>query len=511
MTTRKSITQVLIVGAGPTGLTLACDLARRGIGVRIVDKARQHFTGSRGKALSPRTLEVLDDLGVAQRIMEAGLLNQPMRTYDGHRVISEVIVNPEAPQSDAVPYRGAVLIPQWRTESILRDQLARYHVTVELDHEVLALEQRDDHINITVSRDGTTTDLRADYVVGCDGGRSTMRHLTGMAFNGGPDESAKYAYVGDVKIEGLIPNVAHRWNDPERGMLLLTPFKDTDLWQFQFLPADRAAPLPEPSLEVFLQIWRDFAGLPDVRLLEARTASRFRVNEHIADHYRAGRAFLAGDAAHVYSPAGGQGMTTGIQDAYNLGWKMAAVLAGAPVSLLDSYEGERRPVAQHALTRSSQRWQQVNEAVATGTDPDLWGLVVNEDTSQLGITYRGGPLAATDAAGTATLHVGDRAPDGGVHDLDTGNEVRLFDLFRGPHWTVLTVGENSTAAMPSDYFGEPFHCHRVDGLPGYGISGDEAVVVRPDGYIAQIAAAQQLTGGGLLPAMTIAAPDTAAR
>jgi 2-polyprenyl-6-methoxyphenol hydroxylase-like FAD-dependent oxidoreductase len=511
MTNTNNATQVLIVGAGPTGLTLACDLARRGVRVRILDKASQYFTGSRGKAISPRTLEVLDDLGVAQRIMDAGMLNQPMRTYDGHQVISEVIVNPEAPHNDAVPYRGAVLVPQWRTESILRDQLARHHVTVELDTEVVALEQRDDHVNVTVSRDGATTDLRADYVVGCDGGRSTMRHLTGMSFNAGPNEAAKYAYVGDVKFEGLPTNVAHRWNDPERGMLLLTPFKDTDLWQFQFLPADGAAPLSEPSLEVFLQIWRDFAALPGVRLLEARTASRFRVNEHIVDHYRAGRAFLAGDAAHVYSPAGGQGMTTGIQDAYNLGWKMAAVLAGAPASLLDSYEGERRPVAQHALTRSSQRWQQVNEAVASGTDPDVWGLVVNEDTSQLGITYRGGPLATTDGDGTATLHAGDRAPDSRVRDLDTGNDVRLFDLFRGPHWTVLAVGENSTAAMPSDYFGEPVHCHRVDGLLGYGISGDEAVVVRPDGYIAQIATAQQLAERGLLPAVTTAAPGIAAR
>ena len=510
MTNTTDVTQVLIVGAGPTGLTLACELARRGVGVRILDKAGEYFTGSRGKAISPRTLEVLDDLGVAQRIMQASMLNQRMRTYDGHRVVSEVVVNPEAPHDDAVPYRGAVLIPQWRTESILRDQLARYHVTVELDQEVIAIEQRDDHIDVLVSHDGTTADLRADYVVGCDGGRSTMRHLTGMSFNAGPDEAAKYAYVGDVKFDGLFPNVSHRWNDPERGMLLLTPFKDTDLWQFQFLPADGAAPLSEPSLEVFLQIWRDFAALPGVRLLEARTASRFRVNEHIVDHYRVGRVFLAGDAAHVYSPAGGQGMTTGIQDAYNLGWKLAAVLAGAPPNLLDSYEGERRPVAQHALTFSSQRWQQVNEAVASGSDPDLWGLVVNTDTSQLGITYRGGPLAPTDADGAATLHAGDRAPDGGVHDLDTGNQVRLFDLFRGPHWSVLTIGENVTAAMPSDYFGEPVHCHRLDGLPGYGISGDEAVVVRPDGYIAQIATARQLAERGLLPAIT-AARDTVAR
>jgi 2-polyprenyl-6-methoxyphenol hydroxylase-like FAD-dependent oxidoreductase len=510
MTNTTETSQVLIVGAGPTGLTLALDLARRGVGVRILDKAGEYFTGSRGKAISPRTLEVLDDLGVAQRIMDAGMLNQPMRTYDGHRVISEVIVNPEAPYNDAVPYRGAVLIPQWRTESIIREQLSRYHVAVELDREVVAIEERDGHVNVTVSHDGTSTDLRADYVVGCDGGRSTMRHLTGMSFNAGPDEAAKYAYVGDVKFEGLPTNVAHRWNDPQHGMLLLTPFRDTDLWQFQFLPADGAAPLSEPSLEVFLQIWRDFAALPGVRLLEARTASRFRVNEHIVDHYRSGRAFLAGDAAHVYSPAGGQGMTTGIQDAYNLGWKMAAVLAGAPSSLLDSYEGERRPVAQHALTRSGQRWQQVNEAVASGTDPDVWGLVVNEDTSQLGITYRGGPLAATGVDGIAALHAGDRAPDGAVRDLDTGDEVRLFDLFRGPHWTVLTVGENSTAAIPSDYFGESVHCHRVDGLPGYGISRDEAVVVRPDGYIAQIAIAQQLTERGLLPAIT-AARDTVAR
>jgi 2-polyprenyl-6-methoxyphenol hydroxylase-like FAD-dependent oxidoreductase len=502
--TSNETTRVVIVGAGPTGLTLACDLARRGIDIRVVDKASEYFTGSRGKTLSPRALEVLDDLGVAPQILAAGIRDLPMRTYDADRVISETLANPTVAGSPAVPYSSAVFIPQWRTEGILRDQLACHGVTVELDREVTAIDQDEDNVTVTVSSPGTTSRIQADYVVGCDGAHSTTRRLIGLSFHGSVDETAKYSQVGDVRIEGLAPNVAHRWNDPRRGMLLLSPFKDTDLWQFQVLPADGAPKLPEPSLETFRRVFDEWAGLPGVRLLDARTASKFRINEHIADHYRAGRVFLAGDAAHVYSPAGGQGMTTGIQDAYNLGWKLAAALAGVPTDLLDTYEAERRPVAQHAMDRSGQRWRQINEAVAAKTDSQLWELVINDDTSQLNVNYRGGPLAPVGAGATTTLHAGDRAPDGLCRNVDTGQPVRLFDLFRGPHWTVLNFGDRPQTTAPCRYYGATVRSFPIDGHPlrdetggvhaTYGITGDTQVVVRPDGYIARITTADTTIG-----------------
>jgi 2-polyprenyl-6-methoxyphenol hydroxylase-like FAD-dependent oxidoreductase len=488
-------TNVVVVGAGPTGLTLACELARRGIGVRVLDKATEYFTGSRGKTLSPRTMEVFDDLGVAQQILAGGLLSLPMRTYDGDRVISETIANPGLAPSPSIPYPVAVFIPQYRTESILRQELSRCGGKVELEHEVTAIEQDYGRVSVTVAHRDTTSQVHADYVIGCDGGHSTVRALIGLTFDVTPNESAKYSWVGDVRIEDLDPAVSHRWNGPRRGMLLFSPFKDTDLWQFQFLPADGMPVLGTPDLEGFRRIWHDWTGRPAGQLLEARTASRFRINEHIADHYRVGRVFLAGDAAHVYSPAGGQGMTTGVQDAYNLGWKIAAVLAGAPETLLDTYEAERRPVADHAMRRSRQRWRDVNNALAAQQDSEIWQLVIDQDTSQLDITYRGGPLAPS-SGGTAALHAGDRAPDGICHTDPPGDAVRLFDLFRGAHWTVLTFGDALPKSTVATYWGAPVHQHRIENADvreSYQVREDTAVVVRPDGYIGQITASTELS------------------
>jgi 2-polyprenyl-6-methoxyphenol hydroxylase-like FAD-dependent oxidoreductase len=503
VTNSTEATTVVIVGAGPTGLTLACDLARRGIGVRVLDKAAEHFTGSRGKGISPRTMEVFDDLGVAQQILAGGLLSLPMRTYDGQRLISETITNPGLEPSPQIPYPVAVFIPQYRTESILREELSRHGVTVELDHEVVGLDQTDKAVTVAVAHQGTTSTLRADYVVGCDGGHSTIRRLIGLSFDVTPDETAKYSWVGDLRIEGLELTASHRWVDPRRGMLLLSPFKDSQFWQFQFLPADGTPTLGVPDLAGFRRIWQQRTGQPGDRLSDVRSASRFRINEHIADHYRLGRVFLAGDAAHVYSPAGGQGMTTGIQDAYNLGWKLAAVLAGAPAPLLDTYEAERRPVAEHALKHSRQRWHEVNEAVSATQDSDIWALVINQDTSQLDITYRGGPLALS-TNGTAALHVGDRAPDGICRDDGAEIPPRVFDLLRGPHWTVLTFGDMVPEAVAETFWGAPVHLHSIDDTgvrTSYGVSADTAVVVRPDGYIAKIARPNEIARGRPLLAM----------
>jgi FAD binding domain len=330
-----------------------------------------------------------------------------------------------------------------------------------------------------------------------------LRHLIGLSFGFTPSENEKWVWVGDVLIDGLEPGFVHRWNDPQRGLLMLSPFKGIELWQFQFLPADGAPPLPEPDQDKFRRVWAAWTGLPAERLHGTRTASRFRTNEHVADHYRVGRVFLAGDAAHIYSAAGGQGMTTGVQDAYNLGWKLAAVFAGATHELLDTYEAERKPVAEYSMRRSRERWEQVNQAVAAQGDSPMWQLVINEDTSQLNVTYRGGPLAAVETEQGDALRPGDRAPDGVFQSAGSSEPIHLFDVFRGPHWTILLFGEQrDRPKLTNELWGAPMRTRqRLDHAGSYAFTADTALVVRPDGYIARITHPGNLTDSSSLLAI----------
>lgn len=497
--------QVAVVGAGPTGLALACELARRGIPIRVLDKAIDFFQGSRAKLLSPRALEVMDDLGVAEEVLAGSLLRHPVRQYAGQHVIGEHIMNPDIAHSPDAPYPGGAMLPQWRTESVLRARLAEHGVTVELENEILDVAQDDAGVVLTVAHNGTTQRIRAAYVVGCDGAHSTIRARIGVSFDGVMNEDDRYTYLGDVHVEGLSAHCAHLWNDPERGILLMTPFRDTDLWQFTFLPVP-GGPRIKPSLDSFREIWQDWAALPGVRLLDAPWTSQFRVNERIASDYRVGRVFLAGDASHIYAPTGGQGMTTGIQDSYNLAWKLAAVLAGAPDTLLDSYQAERLPVARYALSGSAERMRKVRQEAANSGNPVFFKFLQNQDTTQLGITYHGGPLAPASAGATPKLRAGDRAPDAICQRPGAEEPVRLFDLFRGPHWTVLLFcGPGHLDDIPATIHGADVRAYTVmqsEDPPGqlnntvidatgaahasYGIDGGTVVLVRPDGYIASI-------------------------
>jgi 2-polyprenyl-6-methoxyphenol hydroxylase-like FAD-dependent oxidoreductase len=169
--------------------------------VTVVDKAVEFFTGSRGKTISPRTMEVFDDLGVAPQVIAGGLLNIPMRSYDKDKGFSDGLVNRDPVPDPSVPYPVAVFVPQYRTESILRERLSRYGVRVKREHEVIAIDHTDDGVRLSIQNGATTRHLDADYVVGCDGGHSATRRLIGLSFDVAPDESAKYSWVGDVRVD----------------------------------------------------------------------------------------------------------------------------------------------------------------------------------------------------------------------------------------------------------------------------------------------------------------------
>ena len=224
-----TVTPLLIVGAGPTGLTLACDLARQGVACRVVDRAARLFVGSRGKGLQPRTLEVFDDLGVIDAVLAAGAPFPSFRGYAGERVIWDrslhdmLGIPPAQPRPD-VPYTEAWLLPQWRTDEILRDRLVKLGGQVELDTELVGFEQDEAGVTATLRRGGTAERARFRYLVGADGGRSFVRKALGVGFAGETFETER-TLIGDVEVEGpldqrALPHPVENWRHLKSGALL---------------------------------------------------------------------------------------------------------------------------------------------------------------------------------------------------------------------------------------------------------------------------------------------------
>jgi 2-polyprenyl-6-methoxyphenol hydroxylase-like FAD-dependent oxidoreductase len=481
---------VLIVGAGPTGLTLACELARRGVHLRIVDKASTYFAGSRGKGLQPRSLELLDDLGIIDEILANGRFHLPYRGYDGPNVLGDLDMHEGRHPTPDVPYASVLIIPQFRVEEILRKCLAGWGIQVEQATELIAIEQDDATVTATLMCDGLHQQVNAQYVVAADGGRSFLRKHLNVGFEGETWQDERML-VGDVQVDVLDRDHWHSWPKHKDGWVALCPLPSTNSFQFQAqIPADEP---DEPSLARFQQIIDERTGMPSIRLHDAGWLSLYRANVRMVDRYRVGRIFLAGDAAHVHSPVGGQGMNTGMQDAYNLGWKLSAVLSAAPASLLDTYEEERLPIAAWLLGATTKLHRQVFQSNAD--------LHRDEKFLQLALNYRGSSLAQGEPSLSTILQPGDRAPDAPLRD-HLGNEVRLFDLFRGPHFTLLEFfpGGEETAddyelSIPrykilrhsdgpqreNEWMGRDEHIWNI-----YGVASGCLFLIRPDGYIGLI-------------------------
>lgn len=454
-------TDVLIVGAGPTGLTLALDLARWGAAVRIVDKSPAHPRTSRAKGPNPRSLEILADLGVVDEVLAAGSAPLPMRVYRDHRPVAETDPWADAAPTAATRFGRPWLIAQWRLEEILRARLAGHGVRVELGREVVGLVEEADghHVDVTFAEGRAE---RARFVVGCDGAHSPVRKLLGITFDGTTAED-QVMVSGDVELdhEDLGRDRWHQWFDAD-GAVMLCPIPGTRTgWWFQAGPERDADGWPlAPTLDGFRRLFTRHTGLPGRHLTRAELLSTYRVNVRMADRYRVGRVLLAGDAAHVHAIAGGLGMNTGIQDAFNLGWKLGQVLAGqADAGLLDTYEEERLPVAAWTLDLTSDRLRATLEAIR---EPGgNLSSAMTPETAGLGIGYRWSSLAGTEAgteAGTApdapatgphpgNRSPGDRAPDAPCRDAATGERTHLYGTFAGPHTTVLGFGPASAAVL----------------------------------------------------------------
>jgi 2-polyprenyl-6-methoxyphenol hydroxylase-like FAD-dependent oxidoreductase len=480
----KFSADVLICGAGAAGLTLAVDLARRGVSFRLIDGAAQPFGGSRGKGIQPRSLEVFEDLGVVDRLVASGGPYPPSRVYRDDSVEEVPFMEIGAPSAHE-PYRVPLMLPQFLTEAVLRERLAEFGRKPSYGTALQGFEQDPDGVTATVAAEAGIETLRVRYLVGTDGGRSLLRRLLDVGFPG--KTLGVRAVVADLSLEGLDRDAWHRWNDGSPDQVAICPLQGTALFQLQApVPLEGEVDLSAEGLAAMIarRTRRD-----DLRVHSVSWASAYSMNARLADRYRVGRVFLAGDAAHIHPPTGGQGLNTSVQDSYNLGWKLAAVLGGAPPELLATYEEERRPIAHGMLGLST-------KLLAAAKKKD--GMRRGRDTQQLDLGYAGTRLAlgGTDRAGLAA---GDRAPDAPVRG-SAGQPTRLFCLFQGPHWTLLDYEADRPVPIApraglrvhrvgaqGDIVDEGDHFRR-----GYGLTPVMCVLVRPDGYLGAILSPAEL-------------------
>lgn len=335
---------VLIVGAGPVGMTMASELARFGVPVRIVDKAAQRTDKSKALVLWSRTLELLDRGGGSAPFIEAGFKVQAVNLIAGDQVIGRVTMDSVR---SAYPY--GLMLPQSETERLLEERLRDLGVLLERQVEATTLDSRADTIEAVLRRsDGREERVSADWLIGCDGAHSMVRHAVGATFSGETMDSDWI--LADVHMKGYpFPDteVSVHWHSD--GAFVIFPIVPGRYRVIADLPPSGAEHPPAPTLEQAQSII-DRRGPGGLVAFDPIWLAGFRINGRKVSSYRWGRAFLVGDAAHVHSPAGGQGLNTGMQDAFNLAWKLALVIRKTcPERLLDSYSPERSAIGDQVL------------------------------------------------------------------------------------------------------------------------------------------------------------------
>jgi 2-polyprenyl-6-methoxyphenol hydroxylase-like FAD-dependent oxidoreductase len=330
-------TDVVIVGAGPTGLTLACSLAAQGVDFVILDRAEQGGNTSRAAVIHSRTLEVLEDIGVSGEMCERGVVVPRFTIRDRDRALLHV---PFEGLPTKYPY--TLMLPQNITEQVLGERLTAGGGAVHWHHRLTGIDQGDDGVTAIVAGPGATVHrIRARYVAGCDGMHSAVRDQAGIGFTG--DRYQQSFVLADVRMTWPLPRDAVNLFFSPRGLVVVAPLPEQ---RYRVVATLDDAPEQPDISDVQSLLDARGPSITPAKVTDVVWSSRFRVHHRLADSYRRGSVFLAGDAAHVHSPAGGQGMNTGIQDAAALARFLAgAVTASAGSVDLDAYEAQRRPVA----------------------------------------------------------------------------------------------------------------------------------------------------------------------
>ena len=510
---------VLIVGAGPTGLALAAQLRAFGTSFRIVDRQLDPVHESRALAVQPRTLEVLRGLGITPMLVERGNDAVQLLMHSGGSA-TRIRLFDVGLEDTAYPF--LLFVSQAETEAVMNEHLAARRVRVERGVELVGFAANQDDVSCTLRHEGGETErVHAGYLVGCDGAHSSVRHGAGIPFEGG-------AYpqtfgLADLEVDGELEGGAVHAFLGARGLLLFFPLGRPATWRMMGMrrmpgsateiDQETATPL---SLEELQALSDSFTG-GELTLRDPAWLTDFRLHHRQATRYRSGRIFLAGDAAHVHSPAGGQGMNTGIQDAWNLGWKLALVLRGvATESLLDSYEAERWPVGRTVVRFTDRAFSVVTsngrflQLVRTRVGPLIARYALRFErgralglraVSQLDIRYRRSPAVQEGRPPPPRgPKAGDRFPDAEV--VRDRRAVWLHEALAAPSFHLVLCGPpDGWADGPLSALRErnadlltvhtlalewtPGVLHDVSGVALSRLGVDQAAqyLVRPDGHV----------------------------
>jgi len=451
--------EVLVVGAGPTGLALACELRRRGVACVVVDErdGPPPVRESRALAVHAATLEAFHRMGVADRMRAEGRAAHGIAVYRGaSRLVDFRLAL--APDETRFPY--VLILPQSRTERILLERLEELGGGVEWRTRLSSFQADIDGATVVLKKNGADREshVRAGWLIGCDGARSAVRHGLGLAFEG--REYPERFLLADVELSwGLSPDEVSVVLTPE-GAMIAVPLPEEGRWRLIDATGASDADEPRAILDRFRELVGPISGVGGT-LGEASWTSSFVLHRRAVDRYRAGRCFVVGDAAHLHSPAGGQGMNTGVQDAVNLAWKLAMTLRGEGTpALLESYDAERRPVGVRVLKGTDWATRLIaarNPLARAARDAALASLGkvdavrrrISREVAELTVSYRESPIVADGRAGRFVAAVqegatgfnasqafaggpraGDRMPDPPLSqsDPETGLPMRLSDV-----------------------------------------------------------------------------------
>jgi 2-polyprenyl-6-methoxyphenol hydroxylase-like FAD-dependent oxidoreductase len=468
--------QVLIVGAGPVGLTMASELTRYGVAVRIVDKAAERTDKSKALALWSRTLELFDRAGLADTLVAAGQKVTAANILAGHELIGHVSLS-----SVESSYRFALMLPQSDTERLLETHLAGQGIAVERTTEAVAFTDGGTSVRTILRGPGGSEEtVETPWLIACDGARSDVRHSLGLAFDG--ETLATDWILADLHIAGYpFPEseIAMYWH--RDGILAVFPISPDRFRVIADVPRATTDHPADPTLEQVQAILAR-RGTLEMSCSDPIWLSAFRINDRKVRDFRLGRIFLAGDAAHVHSPAGGQGMNTGMQDAFNLAWKLALVCRGACAEgLLDSYSPERSAVATQVLegtgrltkigTLGNHAAQTVRNLVAHA----LFGLApvqhaVVESMSEISVGYKQSPLNGPGEFWILGPLPGQRVPPVPGQSPVGGGDA--------PHFALFAAAGDAISQLIAQYPG------LIDPELRPPLNAGGVWLVRPDGYVA---------------------------